>query len=367
MPVNYAKRRRSFRKLCKAAGADSALVTNETNVRYLTGFTGDSSFLWFDDKQEWLLTDSRYTVQLSQECPDLELISRDSKINIWQLAARTLGKAGTKKLALETHHLTKQNYDQLVDALPQVTPVPTSGLVEQLRAIKDKSELATIKKAIAIAERSFAVIRSQLTEQQTEIQIAHNLEHQIRAFGGSRCAFDPIVGVGKNGALPHGRPSADSRIGDAPFVLIDWGAQYDGYASDLTRILVTARISPKLRKVYNLVLQAQLAAIGQIRDGAKLADVDRAARKTIEDGGFGKRFGHGLGHGFGLQIHESPFLTPTATGVLKTGMVITIEPGIYLPTWGGVRIEDDVLVTEDGFEVLTSAPKEIDQCVVSMC
>ncbi len=365
MQANYSRRRERFRRLFRKTGADAALVTNEINVTYLTGFTGDSSYLWLDANRELLLSDSRYAVQLSEECPEVEPVIRDTRIDILELAARTVPKTGCRQLALETHHLTKFKYDRLTTAWPAITAVPTSGLVEQLRAIKDKAELRTIQTAIDIAERAFQVIRAQLTFQQTERQIAHNLEHQIRAFGGSRCAFDPIVGVGPRGALPHGKPSR-STVADAPFLLLDWGAQYQGYASDLTRILVTAKISPKLRRVYNLVLKAQLAAIAKIRHGAKLAEVDRAARKTIEDGGFGKKFGHGLGHGFGLQIHESPFLTPTAAGVLKSGMVVTIEPGIYLPDWGGVRIEDDVLVTDEGHQMLTQLPKQLDQCVVDM-
>lgn len=365
MQATYANRRQRLRKLLMSAGADSALITDELNVTYLTGFTGDTSFLWLDGKQEILLSDSRYTIQISEECPELDLAIRDSGIDIFQLTEKTLGKTGSRRLALESHRLTKARYDQIVAGLPKITPVPTTGLVEELRAIKDKSELAKIRQAIGIAERSFNVIRSQLTVDQTELQIAHNLEHQIRAFGGTRCAFDPIVGVGARGALPHGQPSS-TKVGEAPFLLIDWGAQNAGYSSDLTRILVTGKISPKLRKVHDLVLRAQLAAIGKIRPGARLADIDQAARKTIANGGFGKKFGHGLGHGLGLQIHENPFLTPTASGVLKTGMVITIEPGIYLPKWGGVRIEDDVLVTQGGFEVLTSVPKELDQCIVDM-
>ena len=365
MQATYARRRRQLRKLLRSTGADSLLVTHELNVTYLTGFSGDSSFLWLGRKNELLLSDSRYTVQISEECPELDIAIRDSKINIVQLACKTIGKTGTKTMALESHHLTKSRFDEIAEGLGNVVPIPVTGLVEKLRAIKDKTELAFIRKAIGIAERSFNVIRSQLTFDQTELQIAHNLEHQIRAFGGTRCAFDPIVGVGPRGALPHGQPSG-MKVGESPFLLIDWGAQYQGYASDLTRILVTGKISPKLKKVYNLVLRAQLAAIERVRDGAKLVDVDRAARKTIADGGYGKRFGHGLGHGFGLQIHENPFLTPSASGVLKSGMVITIEPGIYLPDWGGVRIEDDILVTKDGFEVLTGIPKQLDQCVVDM-
>lgn len=365
MQATFAKRRQKLRKLLKAEGADSALITDELNVRYLTGFTGDSSFLWLNDKQEVLLSDTRYAIQIQEECPQLDVALRDSKIDIIQLAAKTVKQTGSKNLALEAHRLIKTKYDRIVAGLPAINIVPTTGLVEKLRAIKDKTELATIKTAIGIAERSFNVIRSQLTPDQTELQIAHNLEHQIRAFGGTRCAFDPIVGVGPRGALPHGKPS-DKQVHESLFMLIDWGAEFKGYASDLTRILVTGKISPKLRKVYNLVLKAQLAAIRKIRGGAKLADVDQAARKTIADGGYGSKFGHGLGHGFGLFIHENPFLTPTATGTLETGMVITIEPGIYLPQWGGVRIEDDILVTKDGCEVLTSVPKELDQCITDM-
>jgi Xaa-Pro aminopeptidase len=365
MEPDYASRRQKFRRRFRGTGADAALVTDAVNVTWLTGFTGDSSFLWMNDRQEVLLSDSRYAVQLSEECPDLDVELRDSRMDIYGLAVRTLQKTGTRQLALESHHLTMQRYEQLVAALPQITAVPAAGLVEGLRAIKDRAELARIRQSIAIAERAFAVIRAQLTPEQTELQIAHNLEHQIRAFGGTRCSFDPIVGVGPRGALPHGQPS-HMRVGEAAFLLIDWGASYQGYASDLTRILVTAKISPKLRKIYQLVLKAQQAAISKVRHGASLADVDRAARQTIADGGFGKRFGHGLGHGFGLQIHETPFLRPAASGVLKAGMVITIEPGIYLPGWGGVRIEDDVLVTRDGYEVLTSVPRELEECVADM-
>ncbi|MGI9515611.1 MAG: M24 family metallopeptidase, partial [Pirellulaceae bacterium] len=333
MQPDYAKRRRKFRKLLKPAGANNALITDTVNVTYLTGFTGDSSYLWLASGQEVLLSDSRYAVQIAEECPGLPCEIRTAKTDLIQLTARVLKKGGSGTLALESHRLTKRDYDRITDAVSQMTPVPTSGLVEQLRAIKDKYEIQTIRKSIAIAERAFQVIRAQLSPEQTELQVAHNLEHQIRAFGGTRCAFDPIVGVGPRGALPHGTPSG-RQIGESGFTLVDWGAQFQGYSSDLTRILVTGKISAKLRRVYELVLRAQLAAIRQVRHGASLVKVDQAARKTIENGGFGRRFGHGLGHGFGLQIHESPFISPSAKGVLQSGMVVTIEPGIYLPDWG---------------------------------
>jgi Xaa-Pro aminopeptidase len=187
----------------------------------------------------------------------------------------------------------------------------------------------------------------------------------VRLFGGTCGAFPSIVGVGPRAALPHGRPVRDSRIGDYDFVLIDWGARGRLYHSDLTRVLATAKLSPQLQKVYGVVLNAQRSAIAAIRPGAVMKDVDRAARKVIEDAGFGPQFGHSLGHGIGLAVHEQPRLAPDQDRPLAAGMVVTVEPGIYLPEWGGVRIEDDVLVTADGCEVLTGVAKELEECVVS--
>ncbi len=365
MQINFRKRRSALRKKLKSVEAESALITDETNVTYLTGFTGDSTYLFITPKNEILLSDSRYSIQIEEECPELDSQIRTAKTNLLDHVANVLKRSKPKNLAIEAHKTTKSDYDKLNEKLRSTQMVDTNGMVEELRAIKDKSEVDTIRRAISIAERSFQVIRSQLTPEQTELQIAHNLEHQIRGLGGSACSFEPIVGVGPRGALPHGRPSG-AVVGDHPFLLMDWGAKYRGYASDLTRILVTGKISPKLERVYNVVLKAQLAAINKLRPGAKLKEVDRAARKVIQDAGFGRRFGHGLGHGFGLQIHELPFMSPSASGTLKSGMVVTVEPGIYLTGWGGVRIEDDVLITSDGHEVLTKVPKVLEESVVEI-
>ncbi|MDG2186420.1 MAG: Xaa-Pro peptidase family protein [Mariniblastus sp.] len=358
------QRRNKIHRQIKRSGLDSMLVTDEKNVTYLTGFTGDSSYLWLTSDQAVLLSDSRYTTQISEECPDLETMIRDAGSTTCDLAAKIAKTCNAKTIGIEPTSVTKSLYDRINSATASEL-VDTDSWVETLRAIKDKHEISTIRRSIRIAEQAFSVIRAQMTVDQTERQIAHNLEHQIRAFGGSGCSFEPIVGIGPRAALPHGIPS-NRRIGQDPFVLIDWGAQYNGYASDLTRVLVTAKIPPKLRKIHEIVLKAQLAAIAKIRPGVCLQRVDKAARSLIERAGFGKQFGHGLGHGFGLRIHESPFLSPIYEGQLAAGMVVTIEPGIYVPGWGGVRIEDDVLVTKEGCEVLSSLPKSLDECVVGM-
>jgi Xaa-Pro aminopeptidase len=243
--------------------------------------------------------------------------------------------------------------------------VQTTGLVESIREIKDEGEVAEIREAIRIAQRAFGVTRASLRLGQTEKEVADELEHQVRLFGGVCGAFPSIVGVGPRAALPHGRPVKDSRIGDFDFVLIDWGARGRLYHSDLTRVLVTGKLSPQLQNVYGVVLSAQRAAIAAIRPGAIMKEVDGAARSVIDKAGYKEAFGHSLGHGIGLAVHEQPRLAPDQDRKLAAGMVVTVEPGVYLPGWGGVRIEDDVLVTADGCEVLTSVAKELEECVVA--
>jgi Xaa-Pro aminopeptidase len=359
----HAHRRDKLRSLVRQAGADAMLVTAEVNVTYLTGFTGDSSYLLLLPKREIILSDARYEQDLERECPGVDLEIRRPPVKMPELLERVIGKAKPKKLAIEADSLSVAQFDQMTKSLPAVELVKTSGLVEQLREIKDKEEITEIRTAIHLAERAFAIIRAALRPEQTEREVAHNLEHQIRLLGGKGCAFPPIVGVGPRAALPHGKP-IDVKIDESPFVLIDWGAVGRLYHSDLTRVLTTGRIPPKLEAIYGVVLRAQQAAIDAIRAEAVMEDVDAAARKMIEDAGYGPKFGHGLGHGIGLQIHESPRLGQNEKRRLKPGMVVTVEPGVYLPDWGGVRIEDDVLVTRGGHEVLTHVPKEFAECVV---
>lgn len=367
LPMNavFAPRRRKLRRQLKSTGASALLVTNIKNVNYLTGFTGSAGYLFVTPKSEILLSDSRYTSQLATQCPDLEIDIRDSSSTILDSVRRVAQAAKFKSILFESDSLTKSAYDEISSQLTGIELRSSTRIVENLRAIKDKSEIAAIRKSIRVNERAFEVIRSQLLPDQTERQIAHNLEHQMRAFGAKGCAFDPIVGVGPRAALPHGFPT-QTKIGESPFVLIDWGAEVEQYLSDLTRMLITGKVSAKFRKVYNVVLKAQTAAIRKIRPGVSAKTVDAAARKVIESAGFGNYFGHGLGHSFGLEIHEHPFLSPIHDVRLEAGMVITVEPGIYLPDFCGVRIEDDVLVTPDGHEVLSKLPKQIDECTVDL-
>jgi Xaa-Pro aminopeptidase len=365
MAAHHTKRQKKLQSKLRKSSVPAMLITNEHNVTYLTGFTGDSSYLVVTPNSTLLLSDTRYETQLTEECPELDVYIRDAGSTKLDSAVNAVEKSKFGQLFVEADSMTKSMFDQLESSASTCELVPTSGWVEEFRCIKDKVEMASIRKSVMINERAFEVIRSQLSGEQTERQIAHNLEHQIRAFGGARCAFNPIVGVGPRAALPHGVPS-NVKIKESFMVLIDWGAQVDLYASDLTRVLVTGRIQPKFRRVYETVLKAQLAAIKLIKPGVSLQKVDQAARKVIADAGFGKYFGHGLGHSFGLQIHETPFMSPIHKGTLEAGMVITVEPGIYIPGWSGVRIEDDVLVTRDGHEVLSSLPKKLDECVVNL-
>jgi len=251
----------------------------------------------------------------------------------------------------------------LTKAVKNSQLAPVRDWVEELRMVKDREEIARTRVACDQARRAFEVVRATLTPEMTELQVAADLEYQARRFGAVGLSFPPIVAVGPRAALPHASPTTQ-KLGAADFTLIDWGVNEGLYVSDLTRILVTGKISTKLRKVYGVVLKAQLAAIKAIRPGVSCEAVDRVARGIISKAGYGKRFGHGLGHGTGLDIHEAPRLSQGQTTVLVPGMIVTVEPGIYLPGWGGVRIEDDILVTRNGHEVLTSVPKQLEECLV---
>ncbi len=359
----YEARRDRLRRRFRAAGTDALLVTSCTNVTYLTGFSGDDSFLLLAEEGEVVLSDSRYTTQLEQECPGLDLAIRKPEVPMHESVAGVVRAARVRRLGVEAGSMTLALYQALAGQLSRVELVPTAALVERLRMVKDREEIARIRVAVRQAERGFEVIRAALRGGQTELDVAADLEHQLRKFGSAGCSFPSIVAVGPRAALPHATPTGQL-MSAADFVLVDWGASEGQYVSDLTRLVVTGKISAKLHRIYGVVLKAQLAAIGAIRPGVRCGQVDRTARAVIARAGFGKAFGHGLGHGIGLEVHEAPRLRRNEETELKPGMIVTVEPGIYLPGWGGVRIEDDVLVTRSGHEVLTSTPKQLEQCVV---
>ncbi len=359
----YAARRDKLRRSFRAAGIDALLVTNFTNVTYLTGFTGDDSYLLLLGKEEVVVSDPRYTTQLEQECPGLESSIRPPGVGMVETLARLVKQGRVSKLGIEGSSMTVALRDQIASATGATEIVSTDNLVENLRIIKDKDEIAEIRRAIWFAERAFGVLRASLRPERTEKEVADELENQIRLYGGKCCSFPPIVAVGARAALPHARPT-DQKIGADDFVLVDWGADGGLYKSDLTRVLVTGKISPKLERIYRVVLSAQEQAIAAIRPGMTCNEVDQVARSVIAKAGFGRNFGHGLGHGIGLEIHEAPRLAAGQQLKLEPGMVVTVEPGIYLPGWGGVRIEDDVLVTKTGYEVLTTLDKQWESAIV---
>lgn len=361
--ASFDARRKKLRALIREAEADALLVTNFKNVTYLTGFTGDDSYLLQTLSGETLITDPRYTTQLDEECPGLALEVREPGVTMMQGVVAAVKRAKIERLGIEGSSATVSFHQALSKELPNLQTVVTENLVEKLRITKDKDEIEATRVACQQARRAFDVVRAGLTPNMTELDVAAELEYQARRFGAKALSFPPIVAVGPRAALPHARPTS-RKLGESDFTLIDWGVNSGLYMSDLTRVIVTGRISPKLRKVYGVVLKAQLAAIDAIRPGLTGEEVDRVARQIITRSGYGKAFGHGLGHGLGLDIHEAPRLAVGQKTKLLPGMIVTVEPGIYLPGWGGVRIEDDVLVTRNGHEVLTDVPKQLEDCVV---
>lgn len=357
----FTQRQNKLMRLVRKSDADAILVTNFVNVSYLTGFSGDDSYLLVTPERTVIVSDSRYTTQLEEECPDLELAIRSTSVSMEQMLTKLYKSMKFDRLAIESKSMTVATWKKLENVFSSVELVPTTGLVEKLRAIKDKDEIAETRKAIDIAQRAFKVVTASLRSEKMEKEVADEIENQVRLFGGRSTSFSPIVAVGPRAALPHAIPGT-SRIKDSGFVLIDWGATTEaGYMSDLTRVVPTGKIPRKLLKMYEVTLAAQKAAIAAVKPGVKAVTIDTIARDLIRDAGFGKQFDHGLGHGLGRDIHEDFRLSVQSEDVLEVGMVFTVEPGIYFPGFGGVRIEDDVLVTRSGCEVLSSVPKEMDE------
>jgi len=362
-PEYFEKRRSRLIHRLKAQGLDSVLVTNFINVTYLTGFSGDDSYLLISGNDATLLSDGRYELQIAEECPGLDAYIRPTGQSLVQAVARYVQKYRIKRLAVEAASMSLVTKEQLSAAAKNLEIVPTTGLVEGFRMVKDAGEISRIRRAVDYAERAFTILRAGLQNTQTETQLVNELEYHMRRLGAKSAAFPTIVAAGPRAALPHAVPT-QSAVGNSPVLLVDWGANEGLYCCDLTRVLVRARIPPKLRTAYEVVLEAQSRAISVIRPGVAVSEVDRAARKVIEDARLGRYFNHGLGHGFGLEIHEGPRLSASNGFKLRPGMVVTVEPGVYFPGVGGVRIEDDVLVTRDGAEVLTRIPKQFDEMLI---
>ena len=359
---NFSERRNKVRRVIGRQKLNALLITNPLNLRYLTGFTGGSGCLLIQPDGDTILSDTRFTIQIEEECPDLEAIIRPRSESTSKTLAKLLGKI-PGKLGIEAESVTIAQQERLFQHLSHWESVPTKSVVEEFRQIKDRYELARIRQAVDVADRAFQYVRSHLKFSMSEIDICNMLEHQMRLLGAEDRSFPSIIGAGARAALPHATPSTQTSLGQS-HLLFDWGAVVNGYMSDLTRVLIFTPDNKKFRTVYETVLTAQQAAIAAIKPGKTCEEIDAIARNIIAKAGFGKHFGHGLGHAIGLQVHENPRLTPGDKTVLKAGMVVTVEPGIYLKGWGGVRIEDDVLVTKTGCEVLS---RNVSKSFEEMC
>jgi Xaa-Pro aminopeptidase len=329
------------------------IVTSRPNIYYLSGFTGSNATLFITEKENFLLTDFRYLEQAEKEAPAFKILKADREVGkkISELSS------SLTRIGIEEEEVSWAQYKKWEKEFAGVRLVEASKLLGQLREIKDREEIEIIRQAVEITDRAFKQILNRIKLGVEEREISLELEFFLRREGASAASFEYIVASGFRGALPHGVAS-EKKIKNGELLTMDFGAKYQGYCSDLTRTVSIGKPTLKQKEVYNLVLEAQLAALEAIKPGLKGKEIDRVARDIISKAGYGEYFGHGLGHSVGLEIHESPFLNTREEKVLEPGMIVTVEPGIYIPGWGGVRIEDMVLVTNSGAEVLTQASKE---------
>lgn len=345
--------------LLPEAEVDLLLVTDLVNVRYLTGYTGSNGLAMVGPEIRLFVTDFRYVQQAAEEV-DPAFERRRARQELTDGLEEVL-PSGRLRVGFEEAHVSVREHGRLREQLPgRVELIPVDGLVERLRAVKDADEVARIHEAAKLADAAFTELVSRGLSGRTERELAFDLAMGMHGHGAERPSFDIIVAAGAHGALPHATPR-DAPVSSDQLVVIDWGAQLDGYCSDCTRTVWTGSLEPgaEEREIYDLVLKAQLTALEAIRAGASTREVDGSAREVIEAAGHGEHFGHGLGHGVGLDIHEAPRLTPREDATLDAGNVVTDEPGVYLPERFGVRIEDLVVVTADGCEILTGISKEL--------
>jgi Xaa-Pro aminopeptidase len=337
---------------------DGLLLTGLSNIRYLTGFSGSSALLVVSPRDVVLITDFRYQTQVAEEVGDFaRVVIEPSSLwtGLWQQLAQM---GGVQVLGFETAHLLHRDFQRLLEAGARWQWRPTVDLVETLRERKDESEVGLIERAADVATAALGATLSQVLVGMTELEVAGILEKALRDAGSEGFPFPSIVASGPRAALPHAH-SSPRPLEPGDFLLMDFGAVVGGYCSDVTRTVVVGTASAEQREVYDVVREANAMASAQVRSAMTGRDADALARDYIDRAGYGAQFGHSLGHGIGLEVHEAPRLARTAEGALAEGAVVTIEPGIYRPGWGGVRIEDDVVLEADGPRVLTEFPREL--------
>ncbi|NJM06636.1 aminopeptidase P family protein [Candidatus Gracilibacteria bacterium] len=357
----------ALRALMREREVPALLVSAVANRRYISGFSGSAGNLLISDEAALLFTDGRYTVQPGARRTTFSLRTVSSERPLLTLIVEAVSELGLDIIGFEAAHTTVAAHTALVDALvkqgdtvPELRPV--EGLVEQLREVKDAAELTTLRRAIAITDAAITAVIPELRPEHSELQAAWMLEVALRERGAEAISFPIIVAAGRNAALPHAQPGT-TLLGSGQPIIIDMGGRVAGYHADLTRTIVLGEPDATFREIYGTVLAAQQRAIAGLRAGLRTSDADALAREPIEAAGYGKAFSHSLGHGVGLYIHEGPALRKPMPGqedkapLLRAGVVTSVEPGIYLADWGGVRIEDLVLITDEGCEVLSAAPK----------
>lgn len=339
-------------KLFKSSNCDAYLITSPENLYYFSGFTGGEGALFLTRSEMLLFTDSRYTVQAKLEAPDFL---------VFDVAEKPLMKFLKDKkepIGFEDGFCTFREFLNLKKNAPSVTFVPATEEIQKVRMIKTDTEIALIEKAASIADDAFLYILPRIKPEKTEKEIALDLEFFMRKNGAEGTSFETISASGVRSSMPHGI-ATDKKIEIGDFLTLDFGCKFRGYCSDMTRTVVLGKASERQKEIYETVLKAQRAALENIRAGMKTKEIDAVARNMIENAGFKGCFGHGLGHSLGLEVHEKPSLSPKSEDILQENMLMTIEPGIYIDGFGGVRIEDLVVVTKDGYKNLVHSPKEL--------
>lgn len=345
----------------RSNGISALLISSRRDQYYLTGFTGEDSAILLNGRDVHVISDGRFDESINQECPwvrrwmrkgtlDAEIVTVCKTLNI-------------RRLAVQPQHVTLASQSAWKKASKGLRIVHAPPIITKMRLIKEDEELRSMRKAIKVAEDAFLAMRKKIRVGDTELDLAARLEYEMKRRGASAAAFPTIVAEGPNAALPHAHPGK-RKIKKGSAVLIDWGARVSGYCSDLTRIVFVGTIPPRIEAIFQVVLEAQKRAISAVRPGARMCDVDAVARDYIDKAGYGVAFNHGLGHGLGLDVHESPRLSWQSKEKLEVGSVVTVEPGIYLPGVGGVRIEDDVLVTKTKARVLSRLDKDLKSSLI---
>lgn len=344
-----------IREKMKEGRVEGLLITSPYNRHYLSGFTGSTGWLLVTQTRAFFITDFRYIEQAQAECKDYEIIN-NQRDNITALA-QLVAEEQLTHIGFEAQDVSYELYDLLVSDI-QATWIPVSGWVEDLRSIKEDHEIEIIKQACHIADQAFIHILDYIQPGKTEREVANELDFYMRSLGASGVSFDTIVASGVRSALPHGVAS-DKIIESGDMITLDFGCYYKGYVSDMTRTIALGSVDAQLQEIYEIVLTAQKRVIEYIKPGMLCSKVDAIARDYITEQGYGDAFGHSTGHGIGLEVHEQPMLSARSKEILRVHQIVTDEPGIYLEGLGGVRIEDDLLITEQGCELLTHAPKEL--------